>query len=308
MLGAHLEGPVLVGYDGSRNAGAALGWAQRTASLRESPVRLVYVYEWSSPASPAPPEATWPDRSARRETQAAVDEALARARSQHPEVTIEGTVIDGLVVPILRKLSERTQLLVLGDRGLGGFPGLLAGSVAADLATCAHCPTVVVRGCAPPSHPVVVGIDDSADSDTVVGLAFEQAAVRGVDLVALRAGEPPPVPHRADAASPVYDAAGHLSTQRRLVEQLLRGWPERFPQVRVVTEVASGGAAEALISASESAQLLIVGTHGRHGVRDVPLGSTARCLIEHAHCPVMIVRDGDQRPREIAALAGQASR
>lgn len=284
--------PVLVGFDGSRPAGAAFGWAQREAGRRRSPVRLVYVFEWSSPSRAVPVAAGWPDQTARRETEAAVVQAVEQALRRHPELPMHGEVADGQVVSHLRKLSERARLLVLGDRGLGGFPGLRAGSVATELAAYAHCPVVIVRGSAPAAHPVVVGLDDSPDSDAALAFAFEQAGAHDVDLVALRACQPPPVPHRPDTPLPGHDLPALQTEQRRVAERLLHGWPEKYPEVRVAVEVAPGRPADALIAASENAQLLVVGARGRSGPPGVPLGSTAGHLIQYAHCPVAVVRTG----------------
>src|SRR5207244_3050778 len=112
---------------------------------------------------------------------------------------------------VLRDGSPRAALLVLGSRGRGGFTGLLAGSVAVTLAAHGHCPIVVVRGGEPePDGPVVVGVDGSATSDAAVALAFEEAAIRGCDLMAVHAWADHPVlddPHpEADPDAPIERA------------------------------------------------------------------------------------------------------
>jgi nucleotide-binding universal stress UspA family protein len=286
--------PILVGYDGSHPARAALHWALDDAARCHAPVRVVYVYEWATPVVPVPAGVGWPDPRARREAVAAVDEAVARARIARPGVPITGMVVDGPLTSTLRALSQRAQLLVLGDRGLGGFPGLLAGSVAVTGASAAHCPVVVVRGCARPSLPVVVGVDESPEIDDVVGFAAEQAAARGVELVAVRAWQPPPVPRRGDLRPLRYageDAGGELvATARRLADQALHGWRDKFPQVPMTTRLAPGSATAALVAASADAQLVVVGCRGRGGCPGVPLGSVARQLLHHTHCPVAVVR------------------
>lgn len=283
--------PVMVGYDGSRGAGAALTWALAEAARRSAPLRLVYVHEWASTVVPVPAGQGWPDPQVRREAAAVIDEAVARARTAQPEVPVTGAVIDGPVTATLRKLSEQASLLVLGNRGLGGFTGLLAGSVAVGVATHAHCPVVVVRGCAPSQRPVVVGVDDSPDADHAIGFAFEQAAARSVDLVAVRAWQPPPVPWRSDLRPLAYDADQLETAERTLAGQALHGWPDKHPQVSVNIRLMPGTAAHALVTASAEAQLVVVGSRGRGGFRGLLLGSTARQLIHHAHCPVAVVRD-----------------
>jgi nucleotide-binding universal stress UspA family protein len=283
--------PVLIGYDGSTSAGAALTWAQDEAARRSAPLELVYVYEWAASVTPVPLGAAWPDPAVRREAVATVDEAVARAHAARPQVELTGTVVDGTVVPTLRKLSEQAQLLVLGNRGLGGFTGLLAGSVATGVATHARCPVVVVRGSTPPEQPVVVGVDDSPDADRAVGFGFDQAAARGVPLVAVRAWQPPPVPWRSDIRPLVYDSEELAASERRLASQALSRWQDKHPEVPVSIRLLPSTPAHALIAASAEAQLVVVGSRGRGGFRGLLLGSVARQLIHHAHCPVAVVRD-----------------
>lgn len=284
------ERPVIVGYDGSLAAGAALKWAQDEAARRSAPVRLVYVYEWATSVVPVPAGSSWPDPDVRQEVTAAIHEAVGQARDARPEVPVTGAVVDGTVTATLRKLSEGAQLLVLGDRGLGGFIGLRAGSVAVGGATHARCPVIMVRGCAPPRLPVVVGIDDSPDAAEAVAFALDQAVARGVDLVAVRACQPPPVPRRRDAAPPTYDREELHRAQRRLVDAALQGWREKHPDVAMNVRLVHTTAADALITASADAQLVVVGARGRGGFPGQALGSVVRKLIDHAHCPVAVVR------------------
>ncbi len=71
-----------------------------------------------------------------------------------PGLPVEKAEAEGDPVAVLAGESERAELLVLGDRGLGGFTGLLIGSVAVALCTQAGCPVVVVRGAdADPTAP-----------------------------------------------------------------------------------------------------------------------------------------------------------
>jgi nucleotide-binding universal stress UspA family protein len=283
--------PILVGYDGSTCGGSALRWALAEAARRSAPVRLVYVHEWAVDTRPVPAGSTWPHPGIRRHMAEAVDRAAATARSDRPEVILTASVIDGPTVPTLRKLSEKARLLVVGCRGLGGFTGLLAGSVATGVAAHARCPVVVVRGCARPALPVAVGLDDSPDADQAVGLAFDQAAARGVGLVAVRGWQPAPVPRSDDAGPLVFDAEALAAAERRLSEHALLAWQEKYPQVPVTMLLRADRAAGALVAASTGAQLLVVGARGRGGFAGLPLGSATRQVIDHSRCPVLIVRD-----------------
>jgi nucleotide-binding universal stress UspA family protein len=77
------------------------------------------------------------------------------------------------------------------------------------------------------------------------------------------------------------------------------------PSVRVTCHVVHKPAAQALMTAAEGANLLILGARGRGGFRGLLLGSTSDQLVHHAPCPVTVVRTG-ATGREIEAAAGSA--
>jgi hypothetical protein len=91
--------------------------------------------------------------------------------------------------------SFDAALVVVGSRGLGGFAGLMLGSVGAQLAAHSQAPVIVIRppdekgnlGVGPPHRPVLVGIDGVPDSDAALAFAFDQASARDVALQALYA-------------------------------------------------------------------------------------------------------------------------
>jgi nucleotide-binding universal stress UspA family protein len=70
----------------------------------------------------------------------------------------------------------------------------------------------------------------------------------------------------------------------------LAGWQEKYPDVHVIREVVRERTVKALLRNSEHAQLVVVGTRGRGGFRGLLLGSTSQHLLQHATCPVAVVR------------------
>ena len=68
------------------------------------------------------------------------------------------------------------------------------------------------------------------------------------------------------------------------------GRREKYPSISVEYNVVRAGAREALIEASRSAELLVVGARGRGGFAGLLLGSVSQTLLHHAHCPVTVVR------------------
>ncbi|MBM7081840.1 universal stress protein [Micromonospora sp. SCSIO 07396] len=282
---------ILVGYDGSADAGVAVDWALAEARRTGRPVRLAYVFEWMTVAGwvgPGVAPGVWPDDDARRQVEELVHKAASDAAAAWPGVTVHGEVFDGPPALVLEERSAEAGLLVLGSRGHGGFTGLLAGSTAVSVAAHAHCPVVVVREAqATVTGPVVVGFDGSEQAGTALGFAVERAAQRDAPLLVLQAFEPPD--DRWRPSDP--DAEARLAADRATIEQALSGWRETFPEVPVTVEIAPARPAAALVEASREAQLVVVGSRGRGGLRGMLLGSVGQQLIQHAHCPVAVIRE-----------------
>ncbi|MFC0028081.1 universal stress protein [Micromonospora chaiyaphumensis] len=282
---------ILVGYDGSADATVALNWALDEAGRSGRPVRLAYVFEWLTVAGwigPGVAPGVWPDETARRQVEDLVRRAAADAAADRPGLTVHGEVFDGPPALVLQERSAEAGMLVLGSRGHGGFAGLLTGSTAVSVTAHAHCPVIVVRDGRPAtSGPVVVGTDGSPSSVQALGFAVERAAQRDVPLRALRVWEPP----GEGRVPPGFDPEEAAATERAAAEADLVPWREAFPDVPVEVVANPGSPAALLVEESRSAQLVVVGSRGRGGLRGMLLGSVSQQLIQHAQCPVAVVRE-----------------
>jgi len=136
---------IVVGVDGSPSSQAAFRWAVRQARLAGGEVLAVTA--WHVPVaygSPMPVQPLADAREvARRVLQAATDEI-----QQEPgePVHITGTVAEGNAARVLLDLSQDADLLVVGNRGHGGFAEALLGSTGQHLVEYGTCPVVIVRG------------------------------------------------------------------------------------------------------------------------------------------------------------------
>jgi nucleotide-binding universal stress UspA family protein len=290
---AQVGRPVVAGVDGSESALEAVRWAAREARRRRVPLRLVDAFVWTTTHHLGDPGlGTGYIKVLRQNARDEVAAAAAAAVEVAPELVVEQDVVDGFPVPVLCGEAARAQLVVLGDRGLGGFTGLLAGSVAVALTTHAPCPVVVVRGptpdAPPPSDgPVVVGIDGSPTSEAALAFAFEAADLRGVPLLAVHTWTDYQIESTMVA---VLEGEAIDGDERRLLAERLAGWGEKFPGVRVERLVTRHRPAATLIEHSAHAQLVVVGSRGRGGFAGLMLGSVSHALLHHATCPVAIVR------------------
>lgn len=290
-----LDDPVIVGVDGSHASKAAVRWAADEARRLGVPLRLVHAWMWplhrvQLGASPGGPEGTGLQAQAER----VLADATAVARSVSAHTPLESTLLTGSAAPQLLRCSEGARMLVVGNRGLGGFTGLLVGSVGIAVSAHAACPVAVVRGTARAGDPVAVGIDGSPESNRAVSTAFEEASRRGVGLLAVHAWTIP----LPEGSGPVHGyretVAAASESGRELLEKVLAQWQPQYPGVEVKPRLGDRSSAAELVAASTEAQLAVVGSRGVGSVHGLVFGSTAHALIHHAGCPVLIDRGVDR--------------
>ena len=290
-----MSAPVVVGFDGSATARTAVQYGAQEALRRRCGLRIVHAFGW--PIILPPFHAPYDEHD--QGPRAAMLDLLAQTahdvQADHPQLSVTTRLIDGSPGAVLVGASSDAQLLVVGHRGLGGFAGLLVGSVAAQAAEHSRCPVVVVRGdCPPDAAPVVLGTDGSGGANRAAEVAFAQAQLRDVELILAH--------HRQARRHPADAIADGNPSFWALVGDPAAGGlgvGARYPDVKYRTEVVPGDSvASALIAFARhtSAGLLVVGSRGGGRFRGLVMGSTSRRLIEHAPCPVMVVppvHDGD---------------
>lgn len=139
-----IGGRVVVGVDGSAVSRVALAWALEAARSRSAPIEVVHC--WSIPVPYGAPTVAVPDTRIYEEAALRlVDDLLAEAdTSGLPAPVVRTVVAGGSITGVLCERAADADLLVVGSRGVGGFRGMLVGSVAHQLAHHAPCPLVVV--------------------------------------------------------------------------------------------------------------------------------------------------------------------
>ncbi len=137
---------IVVGVDGSTHGEAALGFAAEEAALREA--RLLIVSAWEEIPMMIESAGVYSLESVekvRNDAENIVQAAVERVAELRPRVTCEGKAIQGEPAVVLLKEAEDADLIVVGNRGRGGFASLLLGSVSQQVVHHARCPVVVVR-------------------------------------------------------------------------------------------------------------------------------------------------------------------
>jgi nucleotide-binding universal stress UspA family protein len=282
--------PILVGVDGSDASRAAIDLGVLEARVHNRPLRLVHVFVWPLTGVYLGPSPEGPGEGGlAADADLRLADSLAQASAKDPDLPVSGEVITGEVAPVLLGEAQHAEMTVIGDRGLGGFTGLLLGSVAVQLAAHAPGPVLVARGEASPGGPVVIGVDGSASSALAVEFAFAEATARGADVevVNVWSGKEDRI---SEALPLVYNLEDVEAEQTRLVTDWIADARERFPDLPVRLRIEQGRTASTLVDASQDAQLVVVGARGRGGFAGLLLGSVSQAVLHHAHCPVTVVR------------------
>ncbi|MEV4702850.1 universal stress protein [Actinoplanes sp. NPDC049316] len=283
--------PIIVATDGTAPSRAAVRWAAREAQRRGVPLRIVHAYDWERREARSDHGNRYVDL-AHQLAEAVTTTGFDEARAVATDVPITMDTLMGHAASRLLEIAADAELMVLGNRGRGGFSGLLLGSVSQRVATRAVCPVVIVRGRSDATEgPVVAGADDSPAAERVLETAFEAAAGRGAALVVVRSYLPS-VPLWLSSSVPATDIATpeEDELERARLDQLVAPWHAKYPDVAMRTLLSHDSAAAALTRASHEAQLAVVGAKEHGALAGAVMGSTVLQLLHHADCPVQIVK------------------
>lgn len=284
-------GAVVVGVDGSKEALTAVDLAVAQAVRHGRPLRVVHGFIWPYMRVPlGPSELGPPEGGLRNQAERLVEEAVEYARAAAPELAVTGELITGSGGEALIKASQTAALVVVGDRGLGAFAGLLLGAVSVHVAAHASCPVLVSRGTVHPELPVLVAVDGSPANDAAIGFAFAEASAQGVPLVALHVWKHPMSTGPGDMQPLVYDPAVVREDEIRVLTDALAGWREQYPDVDLRPRSVQGRIRASIIEATAQAQMVVLGARGHGGFTGMLLGSVSQSVLHHSACPVAIVR------------------
>jgi nucleotide-binding universal stress UspA family protein len=327
MTATTRPGPVLVGVaEGSGHD--ALDFAAAEAARRGLPLRVLHAYsaETSYPwgyGYPLPAGVLQNvEEVARSNALSVLEDAAQRVRDEHPDLPLTTTLSRSSAAASLVLTSREASTLVVGRRAHRHRWAAALGSVSLAVAAHASCPVVVVPNAtavtdgsegtegsdrtggtgtadgtveAPasglPLAPggVLVGVEDSPECADAVAFAFAHAAARGLPLTAVHSWWIDPAVLALGEGIPWTELPpdDHVT-----IDALVAPWANRFADVPVSRVVVRDRPADALLTAAEGAALLVVGSRGRGGFTGLLLGSVSRHVLQHARCPVAVVRAG----------------
>jgi len=287
--------PVIAAIDGSDSSLRAARLAAEEARLRGAPLELVTASPWPWLGVMVPPHAG-DDLSSTllRSAESVLEAAAAEMAPLAGARPVTWSIIERPAVEALRDASARAQLLVLGSRGTGGVTGLLVGSTAAAVVAAAGCPVLVLPDetavTVSRRRSVVVGVEGRSGDEDVLAVAFDEAAARETDLIAVHAWQDLRLEASFQVVSPLVDWAGVRADEERVLAEALAGWQDKQPDVVVREVVVREKTAHGLLAAALTAELLVVGHRRRN--RLATLGSTAHGVLHRATSPLLVVPVG----------------
>ncbi len=282
--GAHMtkrtQNTVLVGVDGSPNAGIAAAWAVEIGRRLDAPVEAVTAW-----TEVPPPYVDGADEHVTA-MNAHVAEIMAQALNGDGLKGVNVTAVQGPIAEVLLSTADKlgASMLVVGTRGLGPLSGLLLGSISRRLLFTTRRPLVVVPRRAPPESQaltrVLVGVDCSAVAQRVLSWSAGFCADLEIPATIVRCASPgcerPPglVEHADDRVrSDTEEALGEF---RDLGVRYTIAIAHCDPRVALVENVTR-----------DQAGLIVIGSRGEGQFRG--LGGTASYLARHSPVPLAVI-------------------
>jgi nucleotide-binding universal stress UspA family protein len=283
---------LLCPLDFSAGSQQAMSVAVRLAC--EGDAELVLLHAWHIPATAFSSELPFPSLSlqhliddARRDLDAAVRDAMALGAKRVSSKLVNGVPWRAIV----ETLEDPTfGLAVLGTQGRTGLARVLLGSVAEKVIRHAPCPVLAARSDGGPFRHVLCPVDFSEESRRALDFAAELVRPGGERITLLHIVEAP-VAHigelpedflrELDKRSAEHLEAYAAQLRSKVSVPVTAQWRVDWP----------GSGILAVLEHDQTIDLVVMGSHGRTGIKRVLLGSVAEKVVRHARCPVFVARE-----------------
>jgi nucleotide-binding universal stress UspA family protein len=287
MSSASTPRRIVVGVDESDGAADALRWAEQEADLDGAQLTAVMAWGWLDQHHLLDPS-KWDAEYGEAEAHAALGRFVEMALGADALERVDIAVVSNLAAPALVEAASGADLLVVGARGLGGFRGLLLGSVSQQVLHRASMPVAIVRDGPVDVDPrrVVVAVDGSPASIDAARWAAADARRRGARLDVVKVWQLPYLGYSPATAALFDEDVLEMdveATLRAVVDEIdtsgieVNPIPVRRPTVAGIVESARG------------ASVLVMGTRGLGAFKRTVFGSVATQVSYHAPCTLVVV-------------------
>jgi nucleotide-binding universal stress UspA family protein len=222
--------------------------------------------------------------------------ALKRARDlAGPDTELSSDLVLGRVVPTIVDEAKDARMIVLEHRDLSTVRRLVTRSVAGGVAAHARVPVVSVPSTYSPeaaartqsAPPVAVGVDVPEQSAHLLRAAGVEARNRGVPLHVLHTWAfPSAYDDIVMSRTEEHDWEARSTSE---IEAVLDSLGRDLDGVQVRIDARHARPADALVEASKSSQLVVVGRHDPVMPVGSHVGPVARALLQQSACPVLLV-------------------
>ena len=279
---------LLVSYDGSEEADAAMSFAAALAGRSDAGVTVVHVLE---------PEHRTLRRSRRQNPELATEEEAdawlgevigsTSLQGRAESVILEGSRPAHEIIDLARKVEA--DLLLAGRRGTHARPGFLLGGVAERLIAYSSCSVALFSAGheAAPAPTVIAGHDGSVEADRALEVAADLAVAFSARLGVLSVVSYF-IPFHGAASESAREMILHYA--ERTLHEAVAGLAA--PLDSISEELSEGDSRSGLLAAAEEARplALVLGHTGAGGFAELMLGSTASAVATGADCPVVVVK------------------
>jgi len=306
---------LLVGYDGSECATAALEDLRAAGLPPEIEAKILTVADVWIPADPHPEPPVYPEGRSKavlrardsaldalKKAQATAEEGRTHLQKLFPKWRIRAFALaDSPAWAIARTAREfHADLVVVGSHGRSLLERLFLGSVAHKVANEAHCS---VRICKPPpcdpnrGQTILVALDGSKDSEAAVGIILQRhwplgTSFKLITVIDNRLESAVAWPGRyADQWVQDHDREAREAASRMIEKHSAEIYGAGL---KVETHIYHGEPKHALLDATRdlNADCIFIGAHGLHHEGQLSLGTVASAIASRAPCSVEIVRAG----------------
>jgi nucleotide-binding universal stress UspA family protein len=293
---------ILLATDGSTRAEGAEAYACKLAESWGATLTVVSVLEFAPGLDPESPVCRV--YLAELMTQATGDLARLKARAADRGIAVRTRIETGIPSEqvLAAAAAEDADLIIMGTAGKTGLAHVLLGSTAERIIRTAPCPVLAVRmdrseaertGVST-SHPasldrIMVPVDFSDCSLDALEYAVAVAQRAQASVMLLHVMEP--VSYGLDFTVPL---PAERERKREALTERLAGLVAALDAANVKSEslVRGGLPRDSILDAARawSADLIVMGTHGRRGLSHALYGSVVESVLRKSHCPILTVR------------------
>jgi nucleotide-binding universal stress UspA family protein len=302
---------VLVALDGSPTAAGALTFAfDLSREYNSSLILCTAVDQGAAMVAASPPDGAFLGLQAvldeyEAAAKTVLDAALARATAAGAQAST--VLLDGHPAAQIIACAQQSAVdaIVVGTEGKHGFERLFLGSTAEGVVRLTTVPTFVVHqpheapGAAAAALParkferILVAIDDSDPSDAALAFALDLAALKQSLVLCCSVVESDELLNQV--VSYGYEPAPLLEELRQTAAALIeaKAGAAQARGLTIESIIVEGKVPDAILDAAAAyaADIIVMGTHGRRGLRRLFIGSVAESVIRRSVLPVAVVRE-----------------